>query len=127
MNLPGIGDLERRLFLIGTALTVTGSVVAGLVFGLRAGISVFAGGALAALNLFWLGTAVARLMLDHPKRTKHRALAGFFLRLMLIPLVLYVMIRFLFLSIPAAVAGFALYHCSVFVEGILEAFGSRSK
>jgi len=34
------------------------------------------------------------------------------------------MIRFLFLDLLAAVAGFAVFLCSVFVEGILEAFGS---
>jgi hypothetical protein len=37
------------------------------------------------------------------------------------------MIRFLFLSIPAAVAGFALFNCSIFVEGILEALKGSSK
>jgi hypothetical protein len=31
------------------------------------------------------------------------------------------MIRFLFLGIIAAVAGFALFNCSIFVEGIREA------
>jgi len=34
------------------------------------------------------------------------------------------MIRFLFVDVIAAVAGFAVFICSVFIEGILEAFGS---
>jgi hypothetical protein len=56
-----------------------------------------------------------------------RVLAGFICRLLLIPLCLYAMMRFLFLDVIAAVAGFALFVCSVFVEGILEAFGSSPK
>ncbi len=37
------------------------------------------------------------------------------------------MIRFLFLSVPALVAGFAVFSGSVLIEGILEALETKSK
>ena len=66
-------------------------------------------------------------ILNDQKSSKRRILAGYFLRLLLIPLCLYAMIRFLFLGVLAAVAGFAVFNCSIFVEGVLEAFKSSSK
>ena len=44
-----------------------------------------------------------------------RITAGYILRLLLIPLCLYAMIRFLFLGVLAAVGGFAMFNCSIFV------------
>lgn len=77
--------------------------------------------------MIWLRSTIHAIFAGDPKRSKIQVLAGFFLRLLLIPLCLYVMIRFLFLDILAAVAGFAVFVCSVFVEGVLEAFGSSPK
>ncbi len=113
--------IERRIFLIGAALLAAGSLVTLLYFGRLTAISFFTGGLLAALNMAWLRQTVRSITLQDQKVSKRRVLAGFFLRLLLIPLCLYAMIRFLFWSIPAAVAGFALFHCSIFLEGILEA------
>jgi hypothetical protein len=104
-----------------------GTLPAWYLFGLRAGISFVAGGVLAALNLAWLDRIAGILVMIDPKVSKRRMLTGFFLRLLLLPLGLYVMIRFLFLSVPAAVAGLTVFYCSVFVEGILEAFETTSK
>ena len=119
--------LERRLIRLGVGLTAAGSLVTWLFFGRKAGLSFLAGGVLAGGNLLWLRSSVSTLILRDPKRSRFQVLGGFILRLMLIPLCLYVMIRFLFLDILAAVAGFAVFVCSVFIEGILEAFGSSPK
>ena len=119
--------LERRLVWIGFGLTAGGSVLAWCVFGGRAGLSFIAGALLAGANLAWLHGTVGAIFFGDPKRSKSQVLAGFFLRLLLIPLALYAMIRFLFLDILAAMAGFAVFVCSVFVEGILEAFGRSAK
>lgn len=119
--------IERRLVWIGIWLVLAGSVLAGLRFGLMTGASFLAGGALAAVNLSWLRQVVSGFVFSDPKTSRRRLLAGYIVRLVLIPLSLYAMIRFLSLSIPAAVAGFAVFNCSVFVEGVLEAFGYRPR
>ncbi len=116
---------EQRIPRIGGVLLAAGSLPAFWFFGATAGWSFVAGGTLAAFNLLWLRRSLAGLVMDDASSSKRRVLAGFFLRLLLLPLCLYVMIRFLFLSVPAAVAGFAAFHCSVFIEGVLEAFESR--
>ncbi len=125
--IKGIKGLEARIFRIGTGLVVCGSLVALAVYGFGIGASFLAGGALGGLNLVWLRQTVNSAFAWNPSRLKARILAGFFLRLLLIPLSLYVMLRFLFLNVPAAVSGFAVFNCSIFVEGVLEAFGSRPK
>lgn len=127
MNLTQNRRLERRLFWLGVGLTAAGSLAAWFFFGGNAGWSFLAGGALAGGNVLWLRYSIDGLLLRDPKRSKIQVLGGFFLRLMLIPLCLYAMIRFLFLDIIAAVAGFAVLVCSVFIEGILEAFGRSPK
>jgi hypothetical protein len=117
---------EKRMTRVGVILVACGTFAVFAVLGLRAGGSFAAGGGLAALNLLWLRHSVNSLMLSDPKGSKQRILTGFLLRLLLIPLCLYVMLRFLHIRIPAAVAGFAAFHCSIFIEGILEALeGTR--
>jgi ATP synthase I subunit len=119
--------IQRRLFRLGVWLVLLGTLPAGFFFGVRVAISFVTGGALAALNFVWFDRIAAILVTGDPKVSKRRMLTGFFLRLLLLPLGLYVMIRFLFLSVPAAVAGLTVFYCSVFVEGILEAFETTSK
>ena len=126
MNRQRTRSIESRLFRIGAGLVLAGSTVTGLVFGYGSGLSFLSGGALGAINLLWLRRAV-NAAFESPKRPRRMTLAGFFLRLLLIPMVLYAMIRFLFLGTPAAVAGFAVFYCSVFVEGVLEALDIRSR
>jgi hypothetical protein len=122
--LPDLPALRRRLLWTGSGLVVLSGVLAGLVIDARAGLSVTAGGALAAVNLAWTGAAMERMLLTQPERARRSATAGYLLRLMLILLVLYATIRLHFLSAPAAVAGFAVFYCSIFVEGVLEALAS---
>jgi hypothetical protein len=112
---------------ISIILLLAGAAVAWLFFGLIQAVSFLAGGILAALNLLWLYRSVQAMFSRDPKQLRTRVLAGFLARLLLIPLCLYAMIRFLFLSLPAAVAGFAVFHCSVFIEGIIEAFEGGSR
>ena len=114
-------NLERRIFWIGTWLVVAGSLLAWVLFGFLNGASFLAGGVLAGVNLWLLRLAINAAVLNDQKRSKRRILAGYFLRLLLIPLCLYVMIRFLFLGVLAAVGGFAVFNCSIFIEGVLEA------
>src|SRR5262245_59094393 len=95
--------IERRLARIGTGLVLAGSFVTALRFGLLTGASFLAGGALAAANLAWLRQIVSGFAFNDAKTSRRRLLAGYIVRLVLIPLSLYAMIRFLSLSIPAAV------------------------
>jgi len=119
--------IERRLFRIGVGLVAAGGLCAWIFFSSRVAGSFLMGGAAALLNFVWFQKVAAGLVLTDAKATKRRALGGYFLRLMLIPLALYAIIRSLFLTVPAAVAGFAVFYCSVFIEGILEAFTRTSK
>jgi len=122
-----ISGLERRIFLIGLLLTLGGSLLTWGIWGWHQGISFLAGGILGGLNLLWLRQAVNSIVFYDQKASKRRILAGYFLRLLLIPLCLYAMIRFLFFGVLALIAGFAVYNFSILVEGILEALNSRSK
>ena len=122
-----MGSLERRLLWLGIWLAAGGTILVWIIFGLRAGLSFAAGAALGGGDISWLRSSLLVILSGDLKRSKSQVLAGFFLRLLLIPLCLYAMIRFLFLDIIAAVAGFAVFICSVFVEGVLEAFGSSPK
>jgi hypothetical protein len=119
--------VERRIFMLGAGLIAAGGATAWFFFGAKPAISLLAGGVLAALNMAWLRQTVQAITLNDAKTSKYRVLAGFFLRLLLIPLCLYAMIRFLFWTMSAAVAGFALFHCGLFLEGILEALNRSNR
>jgi len=119
--------LEKRLLWISLGLAAAGSLLAWAVFGIRVGLSFGAGAALGGGDLAWLRSSIGTIFSGDQKRSIFKVLAGFIFRLLLIPLCLYAMIRFLFLDIFAAVTGFAVFICSVFIEGILEAFDSSPK
>jgi hypothetical protein len=119
-------NIERRIFGLGAGLVALGALVAWPLFGAMRAVSFLSGGALAAANLAALRRTLNSLILTDSRQSKRAVLLSYFLRLLLIPLILYAMIRFLFLSVPAAVGGFAVFSCSIFVEGILEAVSSNS-
>jgi hypothetical protein len=116
------GKIESRIFLIGGVLVAIGGLFTALVFGPRYGASFIAGGLLSAANLALLRRTVNLALLRAPHRSSWRIICGYILRLLLIPLCLYAMMRLLFLGIIAAIAGFAVFSCSVFIEGVSEAF-----
>jgi hypothetical protein len=116
--------LEQRIFRIGALMIVAGSLLSSLIFGARHGISFLAGGLLAAISMAWLRHTVNAIVYSDRQRSITRVVGGFVLRLLLIPLCLYAMMRFLYMGIIAAVAGFAVFNCSIFVEGLYEAFRS---
>ena len=122
-----VRDLERRLLFIGACLLLMGAAAILIFTDLRRTLSFVAGGLLGGTSLTWLRKGLGAIFAQDRKAAKRRVLAGFLLRLLLIPLCLYAMIRFLFLSVPAAVAGFAVLHFSVLIEGIREAFSNSSK
>lgn len=127
MRNPGSEAIEGRIFWLGVGMVGVGSLLVGSLFGLLHAESFLLGGALAAVNFSWFRWSVREVFNQDAKRSKRRILGGFFGRLLLIPLGLYVMMRLLSLSVPAAVAGLTVFHCGVFVEGILEAVESSSK
>ncbi len=119
--------VERRLILIVAWLLSAGCIATWIVFDLVQATSFLCGGVLAVASMLWLRGGMNTVVLSDRKTSKRSVLAGFVLRLMLIPICLYAMIRFLFLGLAAAVAGFAVCHCSVLIEGILEAISSGSR
>jgi MFS family permease len=119
--------IERRIFIIGAWLVLGGTLLALILFGWRYGFGFLAGGALAALSLAWLRKSVDALLFKPRRKAETRAVVGFILRLLLIPMGLYAIIRFLYGGIIAAVAGFAIFNFSVFIEGVYEALKSSGK
>ncbi len=117
--------LERRLFRIGLILTAAAAVAGFIWSGLEAAVSCTVGGALAAVSMYWLSRTVSAVVAPRPEASKRSVLLGYVLRLMLIPLCLYAMLRLHFLSIPAVVGGFAAFTFAALIEGILEAAGKR--
>ncbi len=117
--------LERRLFCIGLSLTAAAAVVGFVWSGLETAVSCVVGGALAAISMYWLSRTVSAAVAPRPEASKRSVLLGYVLRLMLIPLCLYAMLRLHFLSIPAVVGGFAAFTFAALIEGILEAAGRR--
>jgi ATP synthase I chain len=117
--------VERRLFRIGLILTGVASAIGWVWAGFEAAVSCVAGGALAAISMHWLSRTVSAVVSARPKASRRSVLVGYVLRLMLIPLCLYAMLRLHFLSIPAVVGGFAAFTFAALIEGILEAAGRR--
>jgi len=118
--------IVRRLLGIGLLLTCLAGALCWLFAGFRQAISCLIGGGLAAGSMVWLGQTVSAALVSSPTASKYRPLAGYVLRLMLIPLCLYVMLRLHFFSLLAAVAGLAAFNAAVLIVGIFEAVGSRS-
>jgi len=116
--------LRRRILWLGSGLVVLAALLVTLVIGLRTGLSLAAGGVLGAANVAWVGGTAEGLRLAEAERSRTRVLGGYLVRLVLILLALYATIRLHFLSAPAAVAGFAVFYCSIFVEGVLEALAT---
>ena len=125
MTNPDNRRLELRLLKIASWLVAGGTALTGFFFGMRQAASFACGGVLAGISVFSLRALMSSMVLQDRKASKRRALAGFVLRLLLIPLGLYAMIRFLFLSPIAIIAGFSLFYLAVPVEGLLEAIGSK--
>ena len=119
-----ISGVERRLLRLDLGLTAAGGLAFLWIWGWHTALSFAAGSLLAGANLAWQRSSIAAIVTPGAGPARTRILAGFFLRLLLIPLGLYAMIRFLFLDILAAVAGFAVLVGCVLLEGVLEAFGS---
>jgi len=115
--------LERRLFRIGLILTAAASAAGWIWSGPEAALSCVVGGALGALSMHWLGRTVSEVVTPYPTASKRAVLVGYALRLLLIPLCLYAMLRLHFLSILGVVAGFAAFLFALLIEGILEATG----
>ena len=126
-NLDSTGAIERRIFRNGAWLTLGGALVVGAWFTVWQGLSFASGGLLGGAHLAWTSNTIGAIFLGDARRSQRRVLAAYFLRLLLIPLCLYAMIRFLFLGAIAVIAGFALFHLSILVEGVLQALGRRPK
>jgi hypothetical protein len=108
-------EILLAAILFGTA--------ASLIFGISWGIFVLAGGAVSALNFFWLRQTLTRaLLLERGKALKGSAL-GFALRLLLILAIFFIIILFFSKKIIAFAAGFS----AVIVVLLLEAVGAVSR
>jgi hypothetical protein len=117
---------ESRSFRMGAILVVAGTLLAGWIFGVRHGISFLAGGLLSALNMGLLRHSI-NTALGRAANPKFRTVMSYIVRLLLIPLGLYVIMRLFFWGIIAAIAGFAVFGCGIFLEGVREALKGSSR
>jgi hypothetical protein len=127
MSSPSNRFVERRIFILGAALEVAGMAVVWPIWGSVTAISFLAGGVLAALNMAWLRQTVRSVGFNVPKASKRHILAGYILRLLLIPVCLYAIMRLFFFGIIAATAGFVVFSSSILIEGIFEGFKNSSR
>ncbi len=111
---------ESRSFRMGAILVLAGTIGTALIFGFPRGICFMAGGLLAAINIVMLRNSI-NAALRRSENPKFRTVASYILRLLLIPIGLYVIMRIFFSGVIAAIAGFAVFGCGVFLEAILEA------
>jgi hypothetical protein len=112
---------ETKSFRMGAALVCFGTLATAVGFGFRYGVFFFAGGLLSALNL-WLLRRSINSALSRSSNPKLRTIGAYVFRLLLIPLCLYAIMRLFFSGIIAAVAGFAVFGCGIFLVGVLEIF-----
>ena len=119
MTTPDV--FESRSLRMGGILVCVGSLVTALIFGFRYGISFFAGGLLSAVNMSLLRHSI-NSALSRSSNPKFRTVGSYVLRLLLIPLCLYAIMRLFFFGIIAAIAGFVVFGCGIFLEGVLEVF-----
>jgi hypothetical protein len=117
---------ESRAFRVGAMLVLAGTVLTGLIFGFAHGICFLAGGMLAALNMTMLRHSI-NSALSRSSNPKFRTVGAYILRLLLIPMCLYAILRLFFWGIIAAIAGFAVFGCGIFLEGVLEVFRGNSR
>jgi hypothetical protein len=117
---------ESRAFRMGGILIIAGALFTGLAFGIRHGMCFLMGGILSALNMRLLHLSI-NSALSRSVNPKFRTVGSYIVRLLLIPLCLYVIMRLFFWGIIAAIAGFAVFGCGIFLEGVREAFRGSSR
>lgn len=117
---------ESRSSRMGGILVIAGTLLTGLLFGIPHGISFLAGGVLSALNMQILRHSI-NSALRRSANPKFRTIAYYIARLLLIPVCLYAIMRLFFWGIIAAIAGFAVFGCGIFLEGVREAFKGSSR
>ena len=117
---------ESRSFRTGGILVAIGTILTGLVFGFSHATCFLVGGFLSAVNMLMLQHSI-NSALSRSSNPKLRTVGSYILRLLLIPLCLYAIMRLFFSGIIAAIAGFAVFGCGIFLEGVLEVFRGSSK
>jgi len=117
---------ESRSFRMGAILILAGTVVTGLILGFSYAICFLAGGLLAAVNILMLRHSI-NSAIRRPSNPKFRTVGSYILRLLLIPICLYAIMRLFFWGIIAAIAGFAVFGLGVFLEGVAEVFRGSSR
>lgn len=117
---------EIRSFRIGMILIFFGTTLTGLLLGFRYGLCFLAGGLLSALNLSMLKHSI-NSALGRSANPMFRTVGSYLLRLLLIPLCLYAIMRLFFFGVIAAIAGFVVFGCGFLLEVVLEAFKGSSR
>ncbi len=117
---------ESRSFRMGGILVAIGTILTTLIFGFAHAACFLAGGFLSAVNMSMLRRSI-NSALSRSSNPKFRTVGSYILRLLLIPLCLYAIMRLFFFGIIAAIAGFATFGCGIFLEGVLEIFKGSSR
>ena len=117
---------ESRSFRTGGILVAIGTILTALIFGYAHAACFLAGGLLSAVNMLMLRRSI-NTALSRAANPRLRTAGSYLLRLLLIPLCLYAIMRLFFFGIIAAIAGFAVFGCGIFLEGVFEVFKGSSR
>ena len=117
---------ESRAFRTGGILVTAGTLLTVPIFGFAHAACFLAGGLLSAVNMLMLRRSI-NSTLSRGSNSRLRSVSSYILRLLLIPLCLYAIMRLFFFGIIAAIAGFVVFGCGIFLEGVLEAFKGSSR
>ena len=112
----------RRVSWIILALALTGSAVMTLVKGARIGLA-FLVGAIVSYASFWGWRQVVDAVTPAPRK---RSSFPFVLRILLLFVLAYAIIRFLGLNVAAAASGLLVSAAAVFLELIFELIYART-
>jgi hypothetical protein len=111
---------------MGAILVLAGAIGTSLIFGFPHGICFLTGGVLAAINIVMLRNSINAAIV-RSANPKFRTVGSYIFRLLLIPICLYAIMRIFFSGVIAAIAGFAVFGCGVFLEAVREVFKGSSR
>jgi hypothetical protein len=111
------GQTVTRLVKLMAAITILGTLVAGVWRGWKFGAGFALGAAISALNFYWLKRLTESLGSARVRRRSAVFLAS---RYVVLALIAYVILRYSSISLPAALAGLFVSTAAVIVEILFE-------
>ena len=118
---------HERILVLMAILGVIGGISGFAFSSLRFGIGILVGTGLAFLNYYWLKSSLRKIFAAAESGERPRMLAGkYFLRYLVIAMVLVVMYAADILPIVALILGLSAFAFAVVIEGMMRMLAGRS-